>query len=347
MMPTEPSGRPNQAGSQVRYVALGGLRTDFVITAEGEVILNQHGGNAIYSAAGMRLWADGVGLVGRVGCNFPDDWLHEARAAGLDLSGVRRLPTWQETRTFYAYLPDGCRQDRDPIRHFASLGRPMPAELEGYTSSTVDFARSEPNPLSLTLDDFPSDYLTADGIHLAPYDLWTHSHLAPALSESGPALITLDPNYGYAFAEQLETVCSFLPYVTAFLPSELEAQGLLGPLKPAQAAQWFVQNGARCVVVKLGGQGSLVLEAGQGRLWRVPAYPARVQDLTGAGDVFCGGFLVGYAETGDPVRAAQYGTVSASFAIESRGGLATSQVSRCQAEERLAWLTLHRPPQPC
>lgn len=328
----------------VRYVALGGLRTDYVIAAEGQVSLGQHGGNAIYAAAGMRPWAEGVGIVGRVGNNFPQDWLTDAQAAGLDLSGVHRLPTWQETRTFYAYLPDGRREDTDPARHFAALGLPLPVELEDYTSSTVDFASLQPNPLSLSLEDLPLAYLQASGIHVAPYDLWTHLHLLPALAEIGFPVVTLDPNYGYSFPECAEAVYTLLPRATAFLPSEVEVVGLLGHVPPHEAARHFARHGARLVVIKLGERGSLVLDAGRDTLWHVPAYPAQIRDLTGAGDAYCGGFLVGYVESGDPVKAAMYGTVSASFVIETCGGLAVTGYTRREAEDRLRWLVAHRPP---
>jgi len=329
----------------VRYVALGGLRTDYLITAEGEVILGERGGNAIYTAAGMRLWAESVGIVGRIGCNFPTDWLAGAETAGLDLSGVRRLSTWQETRTFYAYLPDGRRDDTDPACHFAALGLPMPPHLEGYTSSTVNFASLPPNPLSLTLDDFPPSYLQASGIHVAPYDLRTHLDVLPSLAELETPVVTLDPNYGYSCPERADLIRSLLPHADAFLPSEFEVTRLLGHVLPAEATHHFVRHGARLVVIKLGERGSLVLDANRKTLWHVPAYPAQVKDLTGAGDAFCGGFLVGYVESGDPVRAAMYGTVSASFVIESRGGLAATCHTRCEAEGRLQWLLEHRSPQ--
>jgi ribokinase len=347
MRGNHPSHTAHRDGAAVRCVAVGGLRADFVITAEGRVILNQHGGNALYAAAGIKIWTDGVGIVGRVGSNFPPDWLDQAQAAGFDLAGVHRLPTWQETRTFYAYRPDGRRQDTHPDQHFAALGRPTPTELEGYTSSTVDHGSPDPRPLSLTVDDFPPSYHRAGGVHVAPYDLWTHRHLVPALAQAGTPVLTLDPNYGYASPQHAGTVCALLPHVTAFLPSALEAEGLLGSTSPPEAARSFARRGARTVVIKLGQRGALVLEANRGTPRLVPAYPTRVEDPTGAGDAFCGGYLVGYLETGDPVRAAQYGTVSASFAIESRGGLATIGRTRSEAEARLQWLDTHRPPQPC
>jgi ribokinase len=53
--------------------------------------------------------------------------------------------------------------------------------------------------------------------------------------------------------------------------------------------------------------------------WEIPAYPAGLNDPTGAGDSFCGGFLAGYQKTFDPVRAVLFGSVSASLTIEGSG----------------------------
>ena len=67
----------------------------------------------------------------------------------------------------------------------------------------------------------------------------------------------------------------------------------------------------------------------------VPAFPASAVDPTGAGDSFCGGFLVGLVETGDLTQAALYGTVAASFVVESRHAIPVLAISRDAAEARL------------
>jgi ribokinase len=40
---------------------------------------------------------------------------------------------------------------------------------------------------------------------------------------------------------------------------------------------------------------------------------------TGAGDAFCGGFLVGYRKTFDPLEAVLYGNIAASLVVEGSG----------------------------
>jgi sugar/nucleoside kinase (ribokinase family) len=43
--------------------------------------------------------------------------------------------------------------------------------------------------------------------------------------------------------------------------------------------------------------------------------------VTGVGNAYCGGFLVGLAQTHDPVEAAVRGAVSASIVVEGKGAL--------------------------
>jgi sugar/nucleoside kinase (ribokinase family) len=68
----------------------------------------------------------------------------------------------------------------------------------------------------------------------------------------------------------------------------------------------------------MGANGSIV--AGQGQCWQIPAVPpAELVDVTGAGNAYCGGFLVGLGEKLGVLEAALYGAVSASFAIQQFG----------------------------
>ena len=133
----------------------------------------------------------------------------------------------------------------------------------------------------------------------------------------------------------MEEVFSFLHYVDAFLPSAQEVQSMLGAGDPWHAASRFAKAGPKVIVIKVGSRGSLIYDGQTPRRWHVPAYPAEVVDVTGAGDAYCGGFMVGYQETGDPVLAACYGAVSASFVLEGFGALYATQFNRAQAEARL------------
>jgi ribokinase len=122
----------------------------------------------------------------------------------------------------------------------------------------------------------------------------------------------------------------------AFMPSEAEAEGLMPGYKVRTFCREIAARGPKIVVVKQGDHGATIYQGQLNLLYQVHPYPADVNDLTGAGDSFCGGFAVGYTKTGNVLEAAIYGTVSASFIIEGFGGLHALKVSHAQAKKRLA-----------
>ncbi|MGH2618038.1 MAG: carbohydrate kinase family protein, partial [Thermomicrobiales bacterium] len=70
-------------------------------------------------------------------------------------------------------------------------------------------------------------------------------------------------------------------------------------------------------------------------LWEIPAVPVQAIDTIGAGDAYCGGFLAGLVETGDPIEAGLRGTVSASFAIQDYGAQAGMNPDPAEVRQRL------------
>ena len=323
----------------IAHAVAGGLREDYFITPAGQVYLRQLGGNAVYATVGARLWSQSVGLVSRVGENYPADWLETIAARGIDAAGVAAVPAWLDTRTFYAYRSLEVREDTDPAAHFTRLGRPLPAELEGYATSTEgQESRTEYGPLAVRAEEVPERCLRVRGFHLAPYDYLVHRRLPARLRAHGVRVLTCDPSVRYMRPDFATEVRDLLGAVDAFLPSEMEARGFLPNLGPDlwPATEAFAAMGPRCVVIKLGARGQFVFDAAHGRRWHVPAYPAEVRDVTGAGDAYCGGFMVGLEQTGDPVEAALRGTVAASMVVEGIGALYALDAPAGEAERRLA-----------
>jgi len=318
----------------LQYFTSGGMRIDYVITADRQVHLREMGGNAIYSAAGARIWGVEPGILSRVGENYPEGWLERLERAGIRTAGIREVPGWQDMRTFYRYLDLQTRDDTEPARHFAELGLTLPEDLQGYIHSTPGQASQEFISLSPRPEDLSASYLEVGAAHLAPLELPAHRALCAALASRGIHL-TLDPGERYMVPALMDEVLPFLRHVDAFLPSEQEVQSMLGNGDPWLAACRFAEAGPQAVVVKAGSRGSFIYDCRAQRRWHVPAYPTTIVDVTGAGDAYCGGFMVGYRETGDPALAGCYGAVSASFVLEGFGALYATQFSRAQAEARL------------
>ena len=97
--------------------------------------------------------------------------------------------------------------------------------------------------------------------------------------------------------------------------------------------------GCELIVVKRGALGQMLYDAVSKKHWEIPAYPARLEDPTGAGDAFCGGFSAGYLKTFDPMQAVLYGSVSASLAIEGSGAFHALDALPGLAQARLEALT--------
>ena len=121
-----------------------------------------------------------------------------------------------------------------------------------------------------------------------------------------------------------------------FLPSRDEAAAILGTWPgPERAARALAGMGAPLVCVKLGADGSIGYRSGDGLVVRVGAAAGDAVDPTGCGDAFCGGFLVGLAETGDLCVAMTHGAVAAGFAAEGHGAAHMLGIDRAEARRRL------------
>jgi len=308
----------------LEFAVVGGLREDYFITPTGETHLHKMGGNALYAAAGVRLWTKRVGLVSRVGENYPREWLDTIQQRGVDIEGIKIVNGALDTRTFYAYPTSEERIDTDPASHFARVGQPLPDALANYTNSTEgQESRTQFGPLAARPTDLPAAYFNAKGFHLAPYDFIVHHTFPSTLRSQRVRYITCDPSTRYMQPAFVEDVKEIVRGLDAFLPSEMEARGFFTEkLDDAwQAAEAFGAMGAKIVLIKLGARGQYLYDALAKRKWHIPAYPAKVKDVTGAGDAYCGGFLVGLSQTDDPVEAALCGAVSASIVIEGIGAL--------------------------
>jgi sugar/nucleoside kinase (ribokinase family) len=318
---------------------LGGVREDYCITPDGRAISGVLGGNAVYAAVGARLWSKSITIVSRVGANYPRKWLESVEREGISTAGIRILDQSLDTRTFYAYRSLEDRVDINPPTHYRKLGLALPKALVGYSSSTEgQDQRSQLNPATVRTTDIPAQLLQGiHGAHLSPAEFLTHFTLPKYLKDHGIGTVTLDPSIRYmnpSFRLELPTI---LQGLQAFLPSLYEATSFLPRLKDQiwEMAEFFHSMGPPIIVIKAGASGQFLLDAHKKRRWHIPAYPSQPYDVTGAGDAFCGAFLVGLIETGDALEAALRGNISASFVVEGSGALYALKASPSLVVARL------------
>lgn len=317
----------------IRYLTIGDCSIDHIILSTGEVISPQFGGAPVYAAIGINIWRPSVGIVGVVSANYPQHWLDALNNAGINIAGIRRsrLPIGLEIK--FLYHADGSRTGTtaNPIidfadRHFPNMFRVLTARLL-------------PAFIHPRLTDLPEAYYQAVGVHITPMLLSRQTEFLSALDQK-IKLKTLDlltPDILPKRQRYRENLPE-LSLADAVLPSDAECEAYFGYIHPQEAAKKLAEKGAQVVVIKQGKQGSLVYELERDCFTVIPAYPAMVKDVTGAGDAYGGGFLVGLDEMGDAKEAALYGAVSASFVIEDFGPLHALKITRKEAEARLTYL---------
>ena len=303
-----------------RYLLFGHLTIDDTVLPDGRTAMGTVGGNVLYAAIGAHVWTDDLAIVARPGQGYPASLIDELAACGYRVDGLIPCGS-QRIRQWQLYDDEGGR-------HYVPL-----ASSGSYAELTP---RVEEIPPTVTAG--------VVGCHIAPIPIefqaplvrWARS-LSPRQGDKG-LRITLDPHHesisGTAHLWQ-----SILPAVDVFCPSREEAKSLLeGWNGPEAAARSLADWGAAVVCLKLGADGVFVYRAADGTSWHVPTLVERPIDITGCGDAFCGGFLVGWCEKDDLQVAAWYGTVSASFVAADFGGRHAFQIDRGEATRRLTML---------
>ncbi len=322
-----------------RHLCVGSLALNDTVYADGRTSMADPGGNALYASVGGNIWSDHVGIVAIVGYDWPPDYTDTLRQSAINTRGL--LQKDHETlRAWTIYEASGYRQyfsrntevillTPDP---FAST--PLTAEEAAAYSDTARRVHLKNSPVP---EELPGPLWNVDSIHLSPMRLETTLAWIDYLQDKPDIFVSVDIS-PYPLNGNLDDpdFLRLLSRVDAFMPSEAEAEILMPGFKPREFCRQIAARGPKIVVIKEGDHGSTIFHQDQGFLYQVRPYPAAVKDLTGAGDSYCGGFAVGYLETGSMLDAAFYGTVSASFVIEDFGGLHALEISREQAQERLA-----------
>jgi sugar/nucleoside kinase (ribokinase family) len=320
---------------EIQFVIIGKLTREFLLPATGQPRLDVAGGSLLYAAAGLGVWEAGVGLVGLVGDDYPRAWLNDVKARGFDTSGIHILPQNLDVREFIAYNELFEPNRVNPVSHFARRQMTVPKSLLGYQH---DKERDE--ALKLTVRDIPDDYLTARAAYLCSMDLITQTQLIAGLKRGSVHSFILDPSSVTMAPTSRRELPALLNGVTAFLPSEEEMRNLFQAethdlWEMAEAVSLY---GCEYVVIKRGAHGQFLYDSDTKRKWDIPAYPSRVEDVTGAGDAFGGGFVSGFCRDYDPLEGALHGNVSASLMLEGQGAFHPLDVMPGLAEARVSAL---------
>lgn len=315
----------------------GRLSVDYIVTSDNRLYEAVPGGGMAYSACGARLWNDSVGLVGRIASGFPRSHLRMLGEHGIDTERLTESHGSGQAEAFFAYEQVAVRRDEKPAPHFLRADRPLPKPLIPLQQSEGSRLPAPPDPVP---EDLPAAMERMKGFHLAGVSWSNASLITSRLRELQVPLISLDPPSELMWSRDRERLQLLLHEVDVFLPSVRQAYTFFRPEKPTiwEMAASLAEMGPRVVVLKRGARGQALLDCRGNARWSIPAYPTQARDVTGAGHAYCGGYLVGLAETEDPLQAAFYGGVAASLCIEGTGPTFLLDALPELAQARLGWL---------
>lgn len=281
---------------------VGHLTVDDVVTWDGTVHFESAGGAALYAAVGASLIGIDACIATRLGTGYR---LLEIQRLGE--FGIKLFSTAGKERS----ISQWALYEKDGSRTYVL--HPDSGSLDKMSPTPADY-------------QIPS----SAAIHLAPMPLANQLEWCRSMRGRN-SLLTVDPH-----AESCQNdpggVLEMIPYVNAFLPSQLESSALAGD-DPVVAVRKFQAAGAPIAVVKLGGGGSIV-GTGDG-IWHIPAIPVDVVDVTGAGDAYCGAFVGALCTGLDGLAAACLATAAASAVVEvCATGILSFSKTRRQVIER-------------
>lgn len=298
----------SNANFRPEYFSVGGIFIDDIVYPDGRTKMEILGGGTIHAAAGMSIWDVRPGVMVTVGNNLPEK--------------IRiRLERDFDTQGFYSV-------DMPQARAWQLF------EWDGKRTEIYRVKDINPYIYKPTLADMPESYRDAKGIHLLQ-----GAHVLKEWRDHFPdRVIFWEPLQQYMIPENAAEFRASLSIPDMVSPNLLETTLIYGEKEPEELIKAMLDDGAKVVILRMGEQGSLIADQ-SGKLLEIPAVSVpEVIDVTGAGNTYCGAFLVGYLETGELRQAGYYGAVAASFTLEQVGVVDPPMDKVRIRQDRLNWL---------
>jgi sugar/nucleoside kinase (ribokinase family) len=289
------------------FCSLGNLSIDDLVFVDGSTQWAVPGGNAVYSALGMAVWGERPIVIAPYGPDYPVSPLQ----ARIELSGA---PCLKHT------LRDWGLYEEDGSRHF--VFRSITRNWDEFSPTENDVAPGVP------------------AAHLAPLPWRRQAELIPALRKAGAAIVSIDLDDRRLGEVVRDDIAQLMASVDLFLPSRQDGRVIFPDASPTEAVRRLrdLSPQTPLIALKCGADGCVAHALGSPDLLILPAVPVAPRDATGAGDTFCGGALVGYARTRDPLQCLVHGAVSASFCVAAVGVKGLLEADPGEAEQRRAAL---------
>jgi sugar/nucleoside kinase (ribokinase family) len=284
----------------VGSVAFDSVKTPF---GERERVL---GGSATYFSVAASFFTD-VQVVAVVGEDFGPEQEEIFLRRGIDISGIERV---SGQLSFHW---------RGEYGYDMNVARTLETHLNAFAGFRPKLSRAARQ----------ADYLFLGNIQ---------PDLQRSVREQVNARLVAADTMNYWIENARDELLEVLRAIDILIINDAEARELAREPNLVRAAKRILAMGPKRLVVKRGEYGAAMFS--DDSYFAIPAYPLEeVLDPTGAGDSFAGGFMGYLAATGsssedDFRRAIIYGSVMASFNVESFSCERMLELSRDQIQER-------------
>ncbi len=276
--------------SATEFVAIGSVIIDDIVYPDGRTSMGVLGGGGTHAAYGMAFTGEKPGLVALVGENLPTD-IRSRLERDFDTSGLVWSP-YEQLRGWQIFEWNGKRNE----------------------IFRVDVI--EPFMFGPDADSEQIPFASATGITL----LRAPSHVASWRKRFPNAILLWEPIRAFMMSGNHEGFLEGIPHADIVSPNLLEAQTTYGIEDELEITRRMLADGVDVVALRMGEQGSLVARKGYRNAYYIPAVAVdEVVDQTGAGNSYCGGFVVGWCRESDLVSAGCTAAVAASFTLECVG----------------------------
>jgi sugar/nucleoside kinase (ribokinase family) len=287
------------------FVCVGGIFIDDIVYPDGRTDMGILGGGGVHTAAGMTVWDERPGLVASLGTGLPAD-IYQRLERDFDLRGLVAFDAPQ-IRAWQLFEWNGKRTEIMRVD-----------DIEPF----MEYPKPEQNP---------PEYRGAKGVVI----LRDTQEFLAWRAVFPDAVILWEPEQAYMIPHNAAEFRAALSQTDIISPNLLEASLVYDEQDPHKLIDAMLRDGAKVVALRMGEAGSLVATASE--RFTIPAVPVpQLVDQTGAGNAYCGAFLVGWTRGRDLRTAGYYGAVAASFVLETVGVL--NLPSAQTRDDRYRWL---------
>ncbi len=276
--------------SPTRYIAVGSVIIDDIVYPDGRTSMGVLGGGGTHAAYGIALAGEQAALVGLVGHDLPEE-IRARLERDFDTGGL----VWVEhsqLRGWQIFEWNGVRN-------------------EVFRVDVIEPFMYGPDP-----DDSGIPFAAARGFTL----LRGPEHVAGWRARFPGATLLWEPVRVFMLSADHEAFLRGIPHADIVSPNLHEAQTMYGVDDELELMRRLLADGVKVAALRMGERGSLAARQGANEAHYIPAVAvADLVDQTGAGNAYCGGFLVGLCSTRDVALAGCYGAAAASFTLEYVG----------------------------